>query len=74
MFSNFQPIRTASTPIATLCIESDTAMISEGLLAIALPLGVCLAVLARKNRKRHLLKRQIEMLERLWQSSDDRVQ
>jgi len=73
MHSDFQPIQ-ISTPIASLRVESDTAMISEGLIAITLPLGMFLAVLARKNRKRHLLKRQIEMLERLWQSSSDKVQ
>ncbi|MER3432922.1 MAG: hypothetical protein C4288_05685 [Leptolyngbya sp. ERB_1_1] len=73
MHSDFKPIQ-ISTPIASLRAESDTAMISEGLIAIALPLGMFLAVLVRKNRKRHLLKRQIEMLERLWQSSSDKVQ
>ena len=67
MQPGFQPLLSASTPIL---VESDTAILSEGLCAIVLPLGLFVAILMRKNRKRHLLKRQIAMLERLWQSSD----
>lgn len=72
MPSDFHPIQ-ISTPIANLRVDSDTALISEGLVAISLPLGLFLSVLARKTRRRRILKRQIAMLERLWQKSSDRV-
>ncbi|GAP98191.1 hypothetical protein [Leptolyngbya sp. NIES-2104] len=62
-----------STPIANIQVESDTAIISEGLIAIALPLGLFLGVLVRKTQQRRLLRYQIELLERLWQKSSDRV-
>lgn len=73
MHSNFRTLQTLS-PIAAIRVDSDTTAISEGLIAIALPFGVFLAVLAHKRRKRQTLKRQIEMLERLWQKSSDRIQ
>lgn len=72
MPSDFRPIQ-VTTPIATIQVESDTAIISEGLFAIALPLGLFLGVLVRKTQKRRLLKYQIDLLERLWQKSKDRV-
>ncbi|MGG6269362.1 hypothetical protein ACQ4M3_30080 [Leptolyngbya sp. AN03gr2] len=76
MRPNIQTIQSIqiSTSIATTPIDNDTALLSEGLIAIALPLGLFLGVLTRKTQKRRLLKRQIALLERLWQLSIDRVQ
>lgn len=73
MRPNIQTIQSA-TPIATVPIESDTALLSEGLIAIALPLGLFLGVLVRKTRQRRLLRYQIALLERLWLKSTDHVQ
>ncbi|MEP0917989.1 hypothetical protein NC981_14275 [Leptolyngbya sp. DQ-M1] len=73
MHSDFRAIQ-ASSPIATIRVDSDTTAISEGLIAIALPFSIFFAVLAHKKQKRQTLKRQIEMLERLWQKSSDRIQ
>ncbi|MCU0549360.1 MAG: hypothetical protein MUC48_08430 [Leptolyngbya sp. Prado105] len=70
MPSPLQPIRSIST-VPGFPIENDALLISEGLFAIALPLGFCVVIFARKTRKRRLLKQQIEMLERLWR---DKVQ
>lgn len=72
MPANFRPIEISPT-IASLQVDSDAAIISEGLVAIALPLGLFLGVLVRKTRNRRLLKYQIELLERLWEKSSDRV-
>lgn len=74
MHSDFHPIEIVPPLTAKLGVDADTATISEGLVAIAIPFGLFFAVLMRKNRQRHLLKQQIEMLERLWQNSNDKVQ
>ncbi|MBE9013485.1 hypothetical protein IQ250_25155 [Pseudanabaenaceae cyanobacterium LEGE 13415] len=75
MRPNIQTIQTiqVSTPIATTPINNDTALVSEGLIAIALPLGLFLGVLTRKTRQRRMLKYQIALLERLWHLSSDQV-
>lgn len=54
--------------------ESNAFLILEGLFAIALPLGVSAVICLQKSRKRRTLKRQIEMLERVWRNSSKKVQ
>jgi ABC-type phosphate transport system permease subunit len=70
MQNHFRPAHSIST-VPAFPVENDTVLISEGLFAIALPLGFCVAIFAQKSRKRRVLKQQIEMLERLWR---DKVQ
>ncbi|BAS54751.1 MULTISPECIES: hypothetical protein [Leptolyngbya] len=67
MQTHFRLICSIST-VPGWSVENDAVLISEGLFAIALPLGVCVAIFVQKKRKRRALKQQIEMLEKLWRN------